>query len=245
MPLATDLPDFRRPDAATVLVSAWLVPDAGMQRPAADAVLAGWEHQRRPDAMLALSAFLSTDGGHVLNYAQWTDDAAHLEWAHTRRPAAVGRIDEALPGIRRPGLIRYRRHRSHVPEAPAATRPAFLTTPAFATTGPDAQRALADTVVGMLDRERVPGLLGAHLHLSRDGDRVLNIAEWADADAWREFTAGGAADRLRAAIGALPGVTPVPAVPVDDPAATAPAAPSVARYRLHGTVVNIPSPRSR
>ncbi|WP_189295492.1 hypothetical protein [Streptomyces albospinus] len=69
MPPATDFPDFRRPDAATVLVSAWLVPDAGSQRPAADAVLAGWERWRRPDAMLALSAFLSTDGGHVLNYA--------------------------------------------------------------------------------------------------------------------------------------------------------------------------------
>ncbi|WP_043266074.1 antibiotic biosynthesis monooxygenase [Streptomyces sp. CT34] len=249
MPPVTDVPDFRRPDAAIVLISPWLVPDAGSQRPAADAVLAGWERQRRPDAMLALSAFLSTDGSHVLNYAQWTDDAAHREWARTRRQAGVDRIDQALPGIRRPGLIRYRHYRSHVPEEPAAPRPAFLTTPAFATTGPDAQRALADTVVGILDRARVPGLLGAHLHLARGGDRVLTIAEWADADAWREFTATGttgAADRLRAAIGALPGVTPVLAVPVDGPAAdTRQAPPAVPLYRPHGTVVNVPSPRPR
>ncbi|MFE7314464.1 antibiotic biosynthesis monooxygenase [Streptomyces sp. NPDC057555] len=248
MPLTTDFPDVRRPDAATVLISPWLVPEARFQRPAADAVLAAWEHQQRPDAMLALTTFLSTDGSHVLNYAQWTDDQAHREWVRTRRPAAIAPIDEALPGIRRPGLTRYRHYRSHVPEEHAAPRPAFVATPAFTTTGPEAQRALADTVVDLLDRARVPGLLGAHLHLAQDGDRVLNYAEWADASAWRGFATGGTADRLRAAIGALPGVTPAPAVPpvpAERPAADAPAHPPVATYRLHTSLVNVPPPQPR
>ncbi|MCZ0974956.1 hypothetical protein O1L55_34325 [Streptomyces albulus] len=86
---APAFPDVRRPDAGTVLISPWLVPSDRFQRAAADAVLTAWEGEPRPAAMLALTTFLSTDGGHVLNYAQWTDDAAHREWVRTRRPAAL------------------------------------------------------------------------------------------------------------------------------------------------------------
>ncbi|MCL7492671.1 antibiotic biosynthesis monooxygenase [Streptomyces sp. MCA2] len=257
MPRTTDFPDARRGDAATVLVSPWLVPAAALQRAAADSVLAEWERQKRPDAMLALTTFLSTDGSHVLNYAQWTDDGAHREWARTVRPAAVGRIDAAVTGIRRPGLTRYRRHRSHVPEGPGP-RPALLVTPAFATTGPDAQRALADTVVGTLDREPVPGLLGVHVHLSQDGARVLLYQEWAGASAWRESTGHGASARLRATIEALEGVSPTPAVSAapasaDPPTGEhpdapetrdvpdAPGLPDVPQYRLHASLLNIPA----
>ncbi|MEU9483643.1 antibiotic biosynthesis monooxygenase [Streptomyces decoyicus] len=217
-------------------------------------MLAEWEHLKRPDAMLALTAFLSTDGSHVLNYAQWTDDDAHREWARTVRPAAVGRTDAAITGIRRPGLTRYRRHRSPVPEGPGR-QPALLVTPAFATTGPDAQRALADTVVGTLDREPVPGLLGVHVHLSQDGARVLLYQEWAGASARRESTGHGASARLRATIEALEGVSPTPAVCVApapaDPstgehpgvpeARGLPVVPDVPRYRLHASLLNIPA----
>ncbi|WP_235094378.1 antibiotic biosynthesis monooxygenase [Streptomyces sp. A1-5] len=123
-----------------------------------------------------------------------------------------------------------------------------MATPVFATTGPDAQRALADTVVDLLGRARVPGLLGAHFHLAQDGGRVLNYAEWTDASARREFLTGGTADRLRAALGALPGVTAVPAAPVEhaDPAtADGPARPPVSGYQPYKTLVNVPSPRTR
>ncbi|MER6046898.1 antibiotic biosynthesis monooxygenase [Streptomyces sp. NPDC001793] len=253
MPSVTGLPDVRRPDAATVLVSPWLVPAARFQQPAADAVLDAWEHQPRPDAMLALATLLSTDGSHVLNYAQWTDDDAHREWVRTRRPAAIDPIDEAIPGIRRPGPTRYRHYRSHVPQDPAAPRPAFVTTPVFATTGPDAQRALADTVVDLLDRARVPGLLGAHFHVTPDGGRVLNFGEWTDASAWQSFRTGETSERLRAAIADLPGVTVAPAVPVGHPAAggparpaaNGPAVPPAACYRPYRTLVNVPPPRAR
>ncbi|UKY52639.1 antibiotic biosynthesis monooxygenase [Streptomyces inhibens] len=242
-----DFPDFRRDDAGTVLLSPWIVPDAAFQRPAADSVLAEWEHRQRPDAMLSLTAFLSTDGSHVLHYAQWTDDDAHREWGRTKRPAVVGRIDAAIPGIRRPGLVRYRRYRSYVPPRPVGRRPALLVTPAFATAGADAQRALADTVVDLLTREQVPGLLGAHFHLSQDGERVLNVAEWTDTSAWREFVDHGASARLlRAAVDALAGVTPAPAVlaqpatAADDPGGPeAPQLPAVPQYHLYKSLINI------
>ncbi|MGG2458668.1 antibiotic biosynthesis monooxygenase [Streptomyces sp. RGM 3693] len=235
-------PDVRRPDAGTVLISPWVVPAARFQRAAADAVLAAWEEQQRPAAMLALTTFLSTDGSHVLNYAQWKDDAAHREWVRTRRPAAIGPIDRAIPGIRRPALIRYRRHRSHVAEERATRTPAFLVTPTFATTGPEAQRTLADTALRIVAEEPVPGLLGAHFHLSQDGGRVLNYGEWVDASAWRTFAAGATAARLRATIEALPGVTPTPAVPLDDTGAGTPGVRDVPAYVLHRSLVNVPPP---
>ena len=239
---AVEFPDVRRPDAGTVLVSPWLVPDARFQRPAADAVLAAWEGQPRPAAMLALTTFLSTDGGHVLNYAQWTDDAAHREWVCTRRPAAIAPIDEALPGIRRPGVIRYRHHRSHVAGERATRTPEFVVTPTFATTGVEAQRALADTVLRKLAEEPVPGLLGAHFHLSQDGRRVLNFGEWRDRSAWLAFIGSAAPAQLRAAIEALPGVAPTPAVPAGEAAAGTPGVLAVPAYVLHRSLVNVPSP---
>ncbi|MFF4949260.1 antibiotic biosynthesis monooxygenase family protein [Streptomyces chattanoogensis] len=241
LPELPRFPDFRRPDAATALVSSWILPDPGLARPAAEAILDGWEHQSRPEAMLSLSVFLSADGGHLLNYAQWTSDDAHRAWVRTRRPAVIGRIDEALPGIRRPGLVRYRRHRSYVPERtdePVGRRPALLVTPAFATTGPGVQRALADTLADELARAEVPGLLGAHLHLSQDGGRVLNVAEWDGLPAWEAFVASEASARLRAAVAAMDGVTVAPAVP-DAP--RMPGEPGVTHYRLHRSLVNVPA----
>ncbi|MFD7662202.1 antibiotic biosynthesis monooxygenase [Streptomyces sp. NPDC059788] len=229
-------PDIRRPDAGTVLVSPWIVPAPDLQRRAADAVLDTWERQQRPAAMLSLSAFLSGDGSHVLNYAQWTDDDAHREWVRHRRPAAIDRIDELIPGIRRPGVTRYARYGSYVFQGTPGRRPGLLVTPTFTTTGPAAQRALADTVLAALEREEVPGLLGAHLHLSKGGGSVLNYAEWEDDGAWRDFAASGAADRLRAAIGAVEGVTASTAAP------ELPGRAGVTHYRLHGSLVNVPAP---
>ncbi|MFH8406625.1 antibiotic biosynthesis monooxygenase [Streptomyces sp. NPDC018019] len=229
-------PDVRRPDAGTVLVSLWTVPAPDLQRRAADAVLDAWEGQPRPGAMLSLSTFLSDDGGHVLNYAQWTDDDAHREWVRHRRPAAVSRIDESIPGIRRPGVARYARYRSYVPDGTPDRHPGLLVTPTFTTTGPAVQRALADTMLDALERERLPGLLGAHLHLAKDGSRVLNFAEWADTAAWREFAGSGAAARLRAAVSAVEGVT------ADTAAPTASGQAGVTHYRLHASLVNVPAP---
>jgi len=249
MPLSTDFPDVRRPDAATVLVSPWIVPAAGLQAPAAASVLAEWEHRQRPDAMLSLTAFLSTDGSHVLHYAQWTDDDAHREWVRTGRPAAVRRIDRALAGIRRPGPVRYRWYRSHVPAETAGLRPGLLVTPAHATDGPAAQRAVADTVVAVLREERVPGLLGVHLHLSRDGRRVLRYTEWTDDAAWHAHAGGGHAARLDAALAGLAGVAPAPAVgpagaaPPDREAAAHPDLPAVPRYHLYGSLLNVAPPQ--
>ncbi|MEU3709710.1 antibiotic biosynthesis monooxygenase family protein [Streptomyces catenulae] len=224
-------PEVRRADAGTVLISRWIVPDPAVQVAVADAVLDVWEAQERPAAMLSLSVFRSLDGTEVLHHAQWTGDEAHREWARAHRSAALAPVDAALPGIRRPGLVRYRLDRSHVPDRAAGRPPGLLVTPVFRTSGPAAQRALTDTVLDALDAARVPGLIGAHLHRSLDGSSVRNHAEWADLAAWQAFADGPVPRRIAARIGALDGVTPESGGP-----------DGVHRYRLHGSLVNVAPP---
>ncbi|MEV0323712.1 antibiotic biosynthesis monooxygenase [Streptomyces sp. NPDC050658] len=229
-PIAAAFPDVRRADAGTILVSSWIVPSPDVQSRAADLVIGEWERQERPDAMLSLTTFLSVDGGEVLNYAQWTDDDAHKEWVRTRRPAAIGRVDEAVPGIERPGVVRYALHGSYAPGEYTALSPGALVTPAFETEGPQAQRALSDAVIALLERIRPAGLLGAHWHLSKDGRKVLNYAEWQDMAAWQRFADGGGTHELRALIDTLEGVTPVHA------------RLGVPRYLPYKSLENVPVP---
>jgi heme-degrading monooxygenase HmoA len=231
MPRTSAFPEVRRSDAATALISSWIVPDPAVQVAAADAVLDAWEGQERPDAMLSLSVFLGLDGTEVLHYAQWTSDEAHREWARAHRPAALAPVDAAIPGIRRPGLVRYRLDRSHVPATAPGRPPGLLVTPVFTTAGPDARRALTDTVLDALAEAQVPGLLGAHLHRSQDGSRVLNHAEWEDLAAWRAFADGPVSARIAERIAALDGVTP-----------DSTGAAGLRRYRLHGALVNVAPP---
>ncbi|MFD4998205.1 antibiotic biosynthesis monooxygenase [Streptomyces buecherae] len=229
------LPDVTRPDAGTILASRWVVSDPAHQRPAADSVVDSWEQLDRPDAMLTLTTFLSTDGEHVLNYAQWTNDEDHHTFVRTQRPALVRAIDEELPGIERPGLTRYRLHDSyHAPTTDGAagqdTGPAeevgAVVTVGFETDGPDAQRRLADEVIAGLREHPVPGLLAAHFHLGTDGTEVLNYAEWTTLDAWRAFTQGSTSQALAKTVAALPGVRPLGPTP----------------YLPYRGVVNVPAP---
>ncbi|MFE6157500.1 antibiotic biosynthesis monooxygenase [Streptomyces sp. NPDC056486] len=229
-PISAPFPAVRRADAGTILVSSWIVPAPDVQERAADLVIEEWERQERPDAMLSLTTFLSEDGSHVLNYAQWTDDDAHREWVRERRPAAIGTIDKTLPGIERPGVVRYALYRSYAPQENASRRPGALVTPTFDTQGPHGQRALSDAVIGILERIRPAGLLGAHFHASKDGRRVLNYVEWQDMAAWRRFADDGGTNELRTKIGTLEGVTP------------AYSRLDVPRYRPYRSLENVPAP---
>ncbi|MEU7581541.1 antibiotic biosynthesis monooxygenase [Streptomyces sp. NPDC041068] len=226
-PIPAAFPDVRRADAGAILVSSWIVPAPDVQRQAADLVIEGWQDEERPDAMLSITTFLGEDGTQVLNYAQWTDDDAHLAWARARRAQGVSKVDRIVPGIRRPGLLRYALHGSYAPEENVGRTPKALVTPAFETDGPKSQRALGDTVIAMLERLRPAGLLAAHIHASKDGRRVLDHAEWEDLAAWRSFAEQGGADELAAAIAQLEGVTP--------------AHPRLAepRYLPHKSLVNV------
>ncbi|MEV0253408.1 antibiotic biosynthesis monooxygenase [Streptomyces sp. NPDC050732] len=230
-PISRAFPDVRRADAGTILVSSWTLPAPGVQKQAADLVIEEWEHQERPAAMLSFTTFLSENGREVLNYAQWTDDDSHREWARAAQNSEdMSRVDRMVLGIERPGEVRYSLYRSYATEERAESTPGALVTPIFETDGPDRQRAFIDGVVAILERTRPPGLLAAHFHTSKDGRLVLNHGEWRDMSAWRRFTEGGGTVELGVMIDGLEGVTP------------APTQPSVPRYLPYKSLVNVAAP---
>ncbi|MER5389935.1 hypothetical protein [Saccharopolyspora sp. NPDC002686] len=174
------LPEITRSDVGTVLVSPWIVGTPQRQRDAVDATISEWKVAPWPAAFLSLNCFVSLDGEAVLNYAQWTDDDAHREFVRTYRPTLVRGIDEAVPGIERPGLVRYRLRGSVVAE----DRPRGEVVAVFVS-GSDgfehASRLVADAQARIgTPPDLPPGLRAAHFHISADGTRVLIYEEWSD-----------------------------------------------------------------
>src|ERR1700738_4530467 len=97
----SNLPDIRRPDARTVLVSDWSVGTPERQRATAEAFVAAWERGLWPRGLLSTNLFASMDGETVLNYAQWSSDETYDEFVRTDRRSRVEQIDRAVPGIKR------------------------------------------------------------------------------------------------------------------------------------------------
>ncbi|RKT85520.1 Antibiotic biosynthesis monooxygenase [Saccharopolyspora antimicrobica] len=173
------LPEITRTDVGTILVSPWLVGTPERQRAAVDATIAEWKAAPWPEAFLSLNCFVSLDGETVLNYAQWTDDEAHREFVRTYRPTLVRGIDEVVPGIERPGLVRYRLRGSVIADGPGGEVVAVFVSDAD---GPEhAERLVAEAQARLgTPPDLPPGLRAAHFHVSTDGSRVLVYEEWAD-----------------------------------------------------------------
>ncbi|AYN30653.1 hypothetical protein DUI70_0150 [Streptomyces albus] len=179
----TAFADFARADAAIALIS----PGGSGT---AESSLLSRAQRENPPGLLSLSRFPALSGGLDLLYAQWTDDASCLRWLND---------GDAPPA-------RYALYRSYRTADPTS-RPTLLATPRFACSGPGSQQRLADTIVETLTELAPPGLLGAHLHLSVDGSRVVNYAQWADETAWQAFVNGRATGRMRSAFAALHDIT--------------------------------------
>jgi hypothetical protein len=192
MIISSKLPEIARPDASTVLVSEWKVGTQERQQALVEAFVAAFATSGKdapwPQGLLSVNLFLSADGETVLNYAQWTDDDAHHEFARTNRRLRVDQIDRAVPGIERSEPINYRLYRSGVrPDAPV---PGCVVIVSVEFDGPDEQRQRrwVDNVFEALEAETElhPGGISGHFHISVDGARVLNYAEWTSEEAHRE-----------------------------------------------------------
>ncbi|ONK09325.1 antibiotic biosynthesis monooxygenase [Streptomyces sp. MP131-18] len=170
-------PDVSRPDAGIVLVTPLYVGSAEAQRAETERVLAPYRRGALPEGMLSVNVFTCTEAENVLTYAQWTSDAAYRTFAHD---AGRGAED---PDATEP--VRYTLYRGRVLE-PGST-PGLLVPPVFDVDGRDRQRRSADNLLDGPLGTPFPGLVGSHFHLSQDGTRVLNWAEWVDEEAHERF----------------------------------------------------------
>jgi len=186
--ISSKLPDITRPDAGAILVSEWKVGKPERQQALVEAFVVAWEGAPWPHGLLSVNLFLSTDGEMVLNYTQWTGDEDYQKFAQTHLRPRVEQIDRAVPGIERSGPINYRLYRSGVrPDAPV---PGCVVIVSVEFDGPDEQRQRrwVDNVFEALEAETDlhPGGISGHFHISVDGARVLNYAEWTSEEAHRE-----------------------------------------------------------
>ncbi|MFI7348783.1 antibiotic biosynthesis monooxygenase [Streptomyces sp. NPDC049936] len=181
-------PVLDRPDVEAPLFSTWRVGTPERQRLTVDAVARTWERRPWPaDGLLGYHVYTGLDGSTLLHHSQWASEHAYEAFTKTHRQERVDEIDTAVPGIERVGLGRYRRYRSGTPENGTAPVPGcvVIVDVEFESPDPGRQRAWVDAVFEALESEpeQRPGGISAHFHLSTDGTRVLNYAEWESARA--------------------------------------------------------------
>ena len=183
------LPDIDRPDVRLAVVRQFPVDGPEQQRAVAGATLAAWNAAPWPDALISRTCYLSTDEQRVLTYEQRSDDQPDLE-----DPAAIA----------------YRLYRSGVrDDAPV---PGCIVIVEVQTDTGDTARTWIDAVFDALAAEVTlhPGGISGHFHISVDGTRVLNYAEWVDEASHIEAVSGtGSVGRGPAwrRVHTMPGVT--------------------------------------
>jgi hypothetical protein len=173
-------------------------------------LVAARQREPWPDGLLSWSVYVDADGDLVRDYAQWTSPP--------RLP------DLTVAGAEIDDQAVYQLHRG---ARRAPIEPGAVVFVRVDTSDADVARTWIDAVFEALGRDNdpPPGGVGAFLHISTDGSRVLNYAEWESAEAHRRALAatGGVSvsrgplwDRVRT----MPGVRPA----------------GVTRYLLHATL---------
>jgi hypothetical protein len=192
VPVPLSRPAVDRPDAGIVAVTEFQTGTAERQQALLDASAAAWAGLDWPRTMFSLTWLTSLDGAKALAYVQWESDAEFVSYARTHRPVLTERLRAALPGVTLAPPTFYRRYRSGTrPDAPV---PGCIVAVSVTFEGPDEtrQRAWIDTVFDALAAETEPpaGGISGHFHVSTDGTRVLNYAEWVDAESHRRALEG-------------------------------------------------------
>jgi len=187
-------PHLADPRVGAPFFSTWRVGTPLRQRQTVEAVADAWERRPWPsDGLLGYHLYTGHDATTVLHYSQWASEQAYEAFVKTHRQERVDEIDTAVPGIERVGLGRYRSYRSGGPADRGGRVPGciVIVDVEFEGPDPDRQRSWVDAVFEALANEPAPhpGGISAHFHLSTDGTRVLNYAEWESAQAHLEAIA--------------------------------------------------------
>lgn len=180
-------PDFTRADAGVVKASTWDVGTPERQRQAVEAIREAWGGREWPSpGPLSYTVHAGEDGRTLLHYSQWADEESHRAFVRAGRDERNADIDAAVPGIERLALRTYELYRSTA-GGPDAPEPGCVVIVDVEFDGADKarQRDWVDGVFEALgtDPAPAPGGISGHFHVSTDGTRVLNYAEWVSARA--------------------------------------------------------------
>ncbi|GAA4979104.1 antibiotic biosynthesis monooxygenase [Actinopolymorpha pittospori] len=162
-------PDVDRPDAGSVLLA-----EADARETSPKAILDRVRREPSPPGLRSVALFRSIEDDTLVAYTQWAKDQA--DHAYVADLMGAG------------NLVEYRLHRSGVRDNSPAPGCVVLVTVDFDGSDPQRQQRWIDTVFDAMAGETQPaqGGISGHFHVSVDGTRVLNYAEWTDERAHRE-----------------------------------------------------------
>ncbi|MEI5099891.1 antibiotic biosynthesis monooxygenase [Streptomyces sp. PmtG] len=195
-------------DEGLTFFSTWNVGTPERQRAAVEAIAHAWESRPWPhEGLLSYSVYEGVGGRTLMHHSRWRDERAYQEYFARGRDERNAEVDAAVPDVERVRLTKTRLYRSVTPGTDARVPGVYVRTEVDFE-GPDAdrQRDWADAVATALDDCPAPGLIGAHLHLSTDGTRVVTYAAWeTEGDHEREVNAPAEGEAWRR-VRAFPGV---------------------------------------
>lgn len=190
-------PDVRRADSRAVHVAQRWFPDRDAALAALAEAAEQWRTAGPPPGLLSFNGYLDTEDDTVLTYAQTDGTVDHRS------------LTAGLSGLAGAATVEYRLDRALV--LGTGTPTAFVVA-TFDVDGPGPQQHIVDSITAAVEQApaaRHPGLLSANFHLSTDGSRVLNYAEWTDDRSHEEFLAGATRTATLAATHRTPGVRPI------------------------------------
>ncbi|MGW0671828.1 hypothetical protein [Streptomyces sp. NPDC002746] len=195
-------PDIDREDVHTVFMSHWHVAGEDRGRAVLDEIADAWEGTSRPADVLSFSCYLSTGSDHftVMTYAQCTRPDGYRPFIRSL-PAEAARVEP----------VEYRLHRS-VLLAPETGPAAAVVIASFDVDGRERQEYIVSSVTENIEkspRTEQGGLIASHFHLSIDGTRVINFAEWTSDQEHITFLEGATRHRSLRLATDTPGVRPI------------------------------------
>ncbi|MFJ8376658.1 antibiotic biosynthesis monooxygenase [Streptomyces sp. NPDC094461] len=179
-------PDLARNDVGLVKASTWDVGTPERLGAAVEAIRAAWGGRDWPHpGLLSYTVHAGEDGKTLFHYSQWSGEQAYQDFFRHGRDERNADIDAAVPGIRRLGLHTLEPYRSTSLGEGGGREPGCVVIVDVEFEGADKarQRDWVDTVFEALgtDPAPAPGGVSGHFHVSTDGTRVLNYAEWESA----------------------------------------------------------------
>ncbi|MFF3124162.1 antibiotic biosynthesis monooxygenase [Streptomyces sp. NPDC057908] len=179
-------PDLARNDVGLVKASTWDVGTPERQRQTVEAIRKAWDSREWPHpGLLSYTVHVGENGKTLFHYTQWSGEQAYQDFFRHGRDERNADIDAAVPGIRRLGLHTLELYRSAGLGEEREPGCVVIVDVEFDGADKARQRDWVDTVFEALgtDPAPAPGGISGHFHVSTDGTRVLNYAEWESARA--------------------------------------------------------------
>ncbi|HYH31778.1 MAG TPA: hypothetical protein VD903_15480 [Pseudonocardia sp.] len=174
------LPEIGRTIGGLVLIGTWRVGSTEAQQEAVVAVREAWARVGWPDGLLSHTVFVGSDGTTLVQYSQWANDEHARVFAGALKRDWTAVVDAAVPGLERIGVVPARVH-GQAAGSLSGGRPGCVVLVDIETESEEHAVRWLDAMLelGPVDTART-GLRAASFHISIDGRRVINLAEWTD-----------------------------------------------------------------